>query len=76
MNIENIFRNIDYEISSILGRALDGMEISPPDALKLFEATGTNLSVITLVADELRRRANGEIVTYVITEISTLQMSA
>ena len=33
---------------------------------KAFEATGTNLSVITLVADELRRRANGEIVTYVI----------
>jgi 5-amino-6-(D-ribitylamino)uracil---L-tyrosine 4-hydroxyphenyl transferase len=66
MNMENIFKNIDPEISSILGRALDGKEISSVDTLKLFEATGPSLSVIALVADELRRRANGEIVTYVI----------
>src|SRR5918995_5635921 len=66
MNIEEIFRNIDPEISAILGRALDGKEISSADTLKLFETTTSSLSVITLVADELRRRANGEIVTYVI----------
>src|SRR6476619_5431864 len=66
MNIDSIFRNIDPEISSILGRALDGKEISSPDTLKLFNATGQNLSVINLVADELRSRANGEIVSYVI----------
>src|SRR6187431_3590713 len=66
MNIDSIFRNIDPEISSILGRALDGKEISSPDTLKLLDATGLSLSVITLVADELRRRANGEIVSYVI----------
>ena len=66
MNIEEVFRNIDPEISAILGRALDGKEISSADTLKLFETTGSSLSVITLVADELRRRANGEFVTYVI----------
>jgi len=66
MKIENVLRNIDPEVASILGRSLDGKEISSVDTLKLFEATGPSLSVITLVADELRRRANGEIVTYVI----------
>ena len=55
MNLENVFRNIDSEISSILGSALDGKEISSVDALKLFEATGPSLSVITLVADELEK---------------------
>ena len=66
MNIENIFSNIDPEISSILEGALDGKEISSRDTLKLLDATGLSLSLIILVADELRRRANGEIVTYVI----------
>ena len=66
MNIENIFSIIDPEISSILEGALDGKEISFRDTLKLLDATGLSLSLITLVADELRRRANGEIVTYVI----------
>ena len=66
MNIENIFSNIDPEISSILEGALDGKEISFRDTLKLLDATGLSLSLIILVADELRRRANGEIVTYVI----------
>jgi 5-amino-6-(D-ribitylamino)uracil---L-tyrosine 4-hydroxyphenyl transferase len=66
MNIEEVFRNIDPEISAILGRALDGKEISSADTLKLFDTNTSSLSVITLVADELRRRANGEIVTYVI----------
>ena len=66
MNIENIFSNIDPEISSILEGALDGKEISFRDTLKLLDATGLSLSLIILVADELRRRANGEIVTYVL----------
>jgi len=66
MNIENIFSIIDPEISSILEGALDGKEISFRDTLKLLDATGLSLSLIILVADELRRRANGEIVTYVI----------
>jgi len=66
MNIENIFSNIDPEISSILEGALDGKEISSRDTLKLLDATGLSLSLIILVADELRRRANGEIVTYVL----------
>ena len=35
MNIEEVFRNIDPEISAILGRALDGKEISSADTLKL-----------------------------------------
>jgi hypothetical protein len=53
MNIENVFRNIDPEISSILGRALDGKEISSVDTLLQFGATGPSLSGITLVADEM-----------------------
>ena len=66
MNIENVLRNIDSEICFNPWKVLGWEGNFVVDALKLFEATGPSLSVITLVADELRRRANGEIVTYVI----------
>ena len=36
MNIENVLRNMNPEIASILGRSLDGREISSVDTLKSF----------------------------------------
>lgn len=66
MKTDDIFRKIDPEISSILDRALDEKEISAVCAERLFQANGLELFAITLVADELRRRKNGEFVTYVI----------
>jgi len=52
-------------IVRILERALSDVEITVDEAEALFSVTGTELHVLLLVADELRRRAVGEIVTYV-----------
>jgi len=66
MNIDTILKNIDPEISSILDKALSNREISNSDTIKLFNSKDLELSLIFLIADELRRRENGNKVTYVI----------
>jgi FO synthase subunit 2 len=66
MNIDTILKNIDPEISSILDKSLENKEISTSDALKLFNSKGLELSLISLIANELRRRENGNIVTFVV----------
>jgi 5-amino-6-(D-ribitylamino)uracil---L-tyrosine 4-hydroxyphenyl transferase len=66
MNIDNILKNMDPEISSILDKALNNREISNSDTIKLFNSKDLELSLIFLIADELRRRDNGNKVTYVI----------
>ena len=53
-------------IQSILGRALDGNEISWQDALRLCETSGPDFHATISAADELRRRQVGDVVTYVI----------
>jgi FO synthase subunit 2 len=50
----------------VLGRALDGIEISPAEALVLATARGRDLQALVLVADELRRRQVGDDVTFVV----------
>jgi FO synthase subunit 2 len=54
------------EVRTILGRVLDGAEVSVPDADVLALTTGRELQALTLVADELRRRHVGDVVTYVV----------
>ncbi|MGN6350358.1 MAG: 5-amino-6-(D-ribitylamino)uracil--L-tyrosine 4-hydroxyphenyl transferase CofH [Candidatus Nitrosocosmicus sp.] len=66
MNIDTILKNIDPEISLILDKCISDKEISNKDALKLFDSKDLELSLIFLIADELRRRENGNIVTYVV----------
>jgi len=66
MNIDTILKNMDPEISSILDKALNNREISNSDTIKLFNSKDLELSLIFLIADELRRRDNGNKVTYVI----------
>lgn len=66
MIIEKLLGSIDPEVSSVLDRALDNNEINAEETIRLFESTGSNISAISIVADELRRRKKGEIVTYVI----------
>ncbi len=66
MNLDSIFKNIDPEIAFILDKSISNKEISVSDTIKLFQCQDLELSVIGLVADELRRRTNGNIVTYVI----------
>jgi 7,8-didemethyl-8-hydroxy-5-deazariboflavin synthase CofH subunit len=50
----------------ILGRALDGGEISVDDGIELTRAEGRDLHALSLVADEMRRRQAGDLVTFVV----------
>jgi len=54
------------EISGILDRALDEQLLSVEEAAALLTATGRDFVATCLVADELRRRAVGDVVTYVV----------
>ena len=54
------------EARRILGGVLEGAELSVEDAISLTEASGRDLQALTLVADEMRRRQAGEVVTYVV----------
>jgi FO synthase subunit 2 len=57
---------IGPETRKILSRILDGGECSVEDGLRLCGAAGPELHALGLVADEMRRRQAGEIVTYVV----------
>jgi FO synthase subunit 2 len=63
---ERLVGSIDSEVASILDRALAGEEINVDDGTKLFDAGGLELTAIAVTADELRRRAAGDVVTYVV----------
>ncbi len=53
-------------VRRILGSVLDGGELSVPDAVTLTETTGRDLHAVGLVADEMRRRQVGDVVTFVV----------
>jgi 7,8-didemethyl-8-hydroxy-5-deazariboflavin synthase CofH subunit len=57
---------IDGDVRRILGRALDGHELTVDEGIRLTEAGGRELHALTLVADEMRRRQAGDVVTYVV----------
>ena len=50
----------------ILGGLLDGGELSVEEGLRLAEVSGRDFQALTLVADEMRRRQAGDVVTYVV----------
>src|SRR5256884_5367704 len=54
------------DIRRILAGVLDGHELSVDDGIALTGAAGRDLHAITLVADEMRRRQVGDVVTYVV----------
>jgi len=66
MTLDSILKNLDPVISNTLDRALSNKEISVDQATELLDADGTEMNMILIVADELRRRTVGENVTYVI----------
>ena len=57
---------IDRDVRRILGRALDGGELTVDEGIRLTEVQGRELHALTLVADEMRHRQAGDIVTYVV----------
>ena len=64
--LESILRDIDPVISDILNQSLDSKNISFKQAIELFETTGTEMIMTAMVADNLRRKAVGDNVTFVI----------
>ncbi len=61
-----VLEHVDRKVSAILHRALAGEELSWTEGLLLCETNGLDLQVVGLVADEMRRRQVGEVVTYVV----------
>ena len=57
---------VSRDVRAILARVLDGAEVSVADADVLAVTTGRDLQALTLVADELRYRHVGDVVTYVV----------
>src|SRR6266550_2881000 len=54
------------DVRRVLSRALDSEDVSVADAMLLAEANGRDVHALTLVADELRRRQAGDVVTFVV----------
>ncbi len=57
---------IKTETATVLDRALEGEDITADEAVALFGATGQEYNALVMVADELRRRTVGDVVTYVV----------
>ena len=65
-NLSALLSQLDANIARILDDALAGRDIGVADAVALFETTGAEFAATGMVADELRRRAVGDLVTYVV----------
>jgi FO synthase subunit 2 len=63
---DHLLRQSDPLIASTLERALSEKEISAEEAARLFYAKGIDFHLIGMVADELRKRRVGDMVTYVV----------
>lgn len=57
---------LEPSFSEILAKSLDGEELNVEEGERLLKAKGLELHALALVADEVRRRAVGDVVTYVI----------
>ena len=58
--------SISPEVAAVLDHALSGGDISAEDAVILFDSSGADYNAMVMVADELRRRTVGDLVTYVV----------
>ena len=63
---EDFFKSLDPIISDILNKALEDREISNRDAVELFKTKNLDFTAVELVADWLRRKSVGDIVTFVV----------
>jgi len=55
------------EIDRILNKALEALPLEEAEITRLFRARGGEFSAVCAAADDLRRRVNGDIVSYVVT---------
>ena len=65
-SLSSTLDRVSRDVRAILGRVLDGAEVTVPEAETLAVATGRDLQALTLVADELRHRHVGDVVTFVV----------
>ncbi len=63
---ETAVRNASPAIACILDRALEGRELSHAEGLALAEVGPESVDALASVADEVRRRRVGDIITYVV----------
>lgn len=66
ISIDSLFKNADSKIADILNKALSEKEITSEEGLALYNSEGLDFHLVGLVADELRKRRVGNIVTYVV----------
>lgn len=66
ISIDSLFKNADSKIADILNKALSEKEITSEEGLALYNSEGMDFHLVGLVADELRKRRVGNIVTYVV----------
>jgi FO synthase len=55
------------QIRPILDKVLDGKMLLEADIIRLFRARGDEFTAVCQAADDLRRRVNGDVVSYVVT---------
>ena len=65
-SLDALFSAVTPEIGRVLDRALGGEEVTVDEATQLFDASGSDLVVLTAVADQLRKNSVGDRVTYVV----------
>ncbi len=65
-NIDGLLKNSDPLIADTLERTLSEKEISVKEAVRLYDAKGVDFHLIGMVADEIRKRRVGDIVTFVV----------
>ena len=65
-NLSALISSLEPATARALDHALSGSDIGEADAATLFAATGPEFTATMMVADELRRRAVGDLVTYVV----------
>jgi 7,8-didemethyl-8-hydroxy-5-deazariboflavin synthase CofH subunit len=63
---DKLFDSLDPEFCGIIEKALGGKEITVEEGERLLHADGRELHALVLVADEVRRRRVGDVVTYVV----------
>ena len=66
INTDVLFKDADPLVSEILNKALSEKEISAEEGLILYNVAGADFHLVGLVANELRRRRVGDVVSYVV----------
>ena len=65
-DLQGLLGQLKPPVARILDQALAGQDLSVADGVTLFGVSGLEFAALGMAADELRRRAAGDLVTYVV----------